>query len=93
MTNLSQSSSIQIEIKEEKLGNELEDGDQKVTIKEEEEDKKVSTGAEVDQVMGRLVMTVAGVQKQLTFGPNDLLSTATMLDGDKVSGKLEQTCW
>lgn len=43
--------------------------------------------AQVDQEMGRLVMTVAGVQKQLTFGPNDLLSTATMLDGDKVSGK------
>lgn len=47
----------------------------------------MSIGAEVDSMMGRLVMTVAGVQKQLTFGPNDLLSTATMLDGDKVSGK------
>lgn len=44
-----------------------------------------TTEAEVDQDMGRLVMTVAGVQKQLNFGPNDLLSTATMLDGDKVS--------
>lgn len=84
---------MQTEIKEEKLDNEHEDGDQKITIKEEEEDKEVSTGTEVDQVMGRLVMTVAGVQKQLNFGPNDLLSTATMLDGDKVSGKSGQTCW
>lgn len=34
--------------------------------------------------MGRLVMTIDGQQKLLPFGPNDLLSTATMLDGDKV---------
>lgn len=33
---------------------------------------------------GRLVMTVAGVQKQQTFGAVDILTEATMLDGDKV---------
>lgn len=73
----------QTEIKNEELNDEHQDEDQKITIKSEE--KEVSIGAEVDQAMGRLVMTVAGVQKQLIFGPNDLLSTATMLDGDKVS--------
>ncbi|KAE8280919.1 hypothetical protein D5F01_LYC21488 [Larimichthys crocea] len=34
--------------------------------------------------MGRLVMTIDGQQKQLSFCTNDLLTTATMLDGDKV---------
>lgn len=36
--------------------------------------------------MGRLVMTIDGQQKQLSFCTNDLLTTATMLDGDKVRG-------
>lgn len=90
---LSGSSPLQAKIKEEKLDNEHEAGDQKVAIKqEEEEEDEVSTGAEVERGMGRLVMTVEGVQKQLTFGPNDLLSTATMLDGDKVSCKSGITC-
>lgn len=43
-------------------------------------------GAKPDPEMGRLVMTIDGQQKQLPFGPNDLLTTATMLDGDKVRG-------
>lgn len=85
--------SLQAKIKEEKLDNEHEEGDQKVAIKQEEEEKEVSTGAAVEREMGRLVMTVAGEQKLLTFGPNDLLSTATMLDGDKVSGKSGFSCW
>ncbi|XP_037638022.1 uncharacterized protein si:dkeyp-121d4.3 isoform X2 [Sebastes umbrosus] len=59
---------------------------------EEEEVKKKKQSVEAgggaaekpDPEMGRLVMTIDGEQKQLTFGPNDLLSTATMLDGDKV---------
>lgn len=64
-----------------------------MAIKQEEVEEEVSTGAEVDREMGRLVMTVAGEQKQLTFCPNDLLSTATMMDGDKVSGHSGFTCW
>lgn len=61
------------------------------TEEEEEEMKNQSTAAGLEgeakpeRDLGRLVMTVSGVQKQLPFGPNDLLSTATMLDGDKVS--------
>lgn len=35
-------------------------------------------------------MTIDGQQKQLPFGPTDLLTTATMLDGDKV-GDSKQT--
>jgi len=34
---------------------------------------------------GRLVMTVAGEQKILHFDPSDIISTATMMVGDKVS--------
>ncbi|XP_076598707.1 uncharacterized protein LOC143327925 isoform X2 [Chaetodon auriga] len=41
-------------------------------------------GAKPDPEMGRLVMTVDGQQKQLPFGPSDLLTTGTMFDGDKV---------
>lgn len=85
--------SLQAKIKEENLDNEHEEEDQKVAIKQEEEEKEVSKAAGVEREMGRLVMTVAGEQKLLTFGPNDLLSTATMLDGDKVSGKSGFTCW
>lgn len=61
------------------------------TEEEEEEMKNQSTAAgpegkaKPERDLGRLVMTVSGVQKQLPFSPNDLLSTATMLDGDKVS--------
>ena len=58
--------------------------------KEEEEAKKdwpaeARVGARPELETGRLVMTVDGQQKQLPFGPRDLLTTATMLDGDKVS--------
>lgn len=68
--------------------------EQKMEIKKEGEEevmKSQSTeaedegGAKPEPEMGRLVMTIDGQQKQLPFGPNDLLSTATMLDGDKVS--------
>lgn len=68
--------------------------EQKMDIKKEDEeevtkngagdDVAVGGGAKLSPEMGRLVMTVDGQQKQLPFGPNDLLSTATMLDGDKV---------
>lgn len=63
-------------------------------IKTEEEEEEMKTQATAagpegetkpERDVGRLVMTVSGVQKQLPFSPNDLLSTATMLDGDKVS--------
>uniref|UniRef100_H3D776 CSD domain-containing protein n=1 Tax=Tetraodon nigroviridis TaxID=99883 RepID=H3D776_TETNG len=41
-------------------------------------------GAKAEPGAGRLVMTVDGQQKQLPFGQSDLLSTATMFDGDRV---------
>lgn len=58
-------------------------------IKEEDEVMKndQSTTVKTDPEIGRLVMTVNGEQKQLSFCRNDLLSTATMLDGDKVRGE------
>ncbi|XP_038154268.1 uncharacterized protein LOC119791943 isoform X3 [Cyprinodon tularosa] len=48
---------------------------ERVEVKKEED-----SGRET----GRLVMTINGQQKQLPFGPNDLLTMATMLVGDKV---------
>lgn len=58
---------------------------EKVEQQEEEEVKKnQSAGVKTDPDVGRLVMTVDGKQKQLPFGPHDLLTSATMLDGDKV---------
>ncbi|KAM8858723.1 uncharacterized protein AB9W97_019153 isoform 2-T2 [Spinachia spinachia] len=51
---------------------------------EGEEGKMENNNEVVTAEMGRLVMTIDGQQKLLPFGPNDLLSTATMLDGDKV---------
>lgn len=42
-------------------------------------------GVKAELGMGRLVMTVDGQQKQLSFCQIDLLSTATMFDGDRVS--------
>ncbi|XP_054874839.1 uncharacterized protein si:dkeyp-121d4.3 isoform X2 [Amphiprion ocellaris] len=60
----------------------------KVEVKKEDEEAELTPvaggGAKPDPEMGRLVMTVEGQQKQLPFGPKDLLSSATMLDGDKV---------
>lgn len=65
-------------------------------VKEEEADTKREVngggkteqshgGADGPEEAGRLVMTIHGRQKQLPFGPDDLLSAATMLTGDKVS--------
>lgn len=63
---------------------------ERVQIKMEKEDKHLSDassggGAEAELGMGRLVMTVDGQQKQLPFCHSDLLSSATMFDGDRVS--------
>lgn len=68
--------------------------EQKVEIKKEDEDEVTKNGArddtaacsvaKLDPAMGRLVMTIEGHQKQLSFSSSDLLSTATMLHGDKV---------
>lgn len=70
--------------------------EQKVEIKKEDEDEDEVTKngarddtaaccvAKLDPAMGRLVMTIEGHQKQLSFSSSDLLSTATMLHGDKV---------
>ncbi|XP_054455849.1 uncharacterized protein si:dkeyp-121d4.3 isoform X2 [Anoplopoma fimbria] len=97
--NKDQQGGGQVKIKEEKIDeDEKEDaegkpeGDErKMEMKEEEVKEKqqasqAAGGAAVkaDPEMGRLVMTIDGQQKLLPFGPNDLLSTATMLDGDKV---------
>lgn len=65
--------------KEGKLALKKEKGD-------EEDVKKNQWAGAAAADMGRLVMTVDGQQKQLSFGPKDLLTTATMLDGDKVRG-------
>lgn len=61
-----------------------------IKIEKEEEDRHLPDsisggGAKAELGMGRLVMTVDGQQKQLSFLHNDLLSTATMFDGDRVS--------
>ncbi|KAF1371401.1 hypothetical protein PFLUV_G00278750, partial [Perca fluviatilis] len=69
----------------EERGNAAGGPEGKVEVKkekeeEEQEGKKEQSAAET----GRLVMTVEGEQKQLRFGPDDLLSTSTMLDGDQV---------
>lgn len=53
-----------------------------VTTSEARDD--TAAPAKPDPAMGRLVMTIEGHQKQLSFTSNDLLSTATMLHGDKV---------
>ncbi|XP_040905011.1 uncharacterized protein si:dkeyp-121d4.3 isoform X2 [Toxotes jaculatrix] len=87
----------QVKIKLEKMDEDekqkTEGREGKMEVKKEKEDevevKKdqpavAGGGAKPDPEMGRLVMTVDGHQKQLPFGPSDLLTTATMLDGDKV---------
>ncbi len=58
-----------------------------------ETDGRAGGRAKVDPEMGLLVMTIDGQQKQLSFGPSDLLTTATMMDGDKVRGHvMSQDC-
>lgn len=95
---------MQVKIKVEKTDeDEKQDADAKsdkvggevgnLNMKKEEEGKKKNefvgaAGAE----MGRLVMTIEGQQKQLSFSPKDLLTTATMLDGDKVRGGSSARC-
>lgn len=76
----------------EKDGKIVENEEKKrVQIKIEKEDKDkhlpdaITEGVKAELGMGRLVMTVDGQQKQLSFCQNDLLSTATMFDGDRVS--------
>ncbi|KAM4599815.1 uncharacterized protein V3H82_008446 [Fundulus diaphanus] len=59
----------------------------KVEEEAEEEKSKPDEAAgkgRPEPEMGRLVMTINGNQKQLSFGPSDLLTTATILVGDKV---------
>lgn len=75
-------------------GEEGKSEEHKVEIKKEDEDEVTKIGArddtaacggaKLDPAMGRLVMTIEGSQKQLPFSSSDLLSTATMLHGDKV---------
>lgn len=86
----------QVKIKEEKKDEDEEEeeaGGGGVKVKKEAEETPAETKAEPE--MGRLVMTINGQQKQLSFGRCDLLTGATMLDGDKVcpptSGSPEHT--
>ncbi|MED6294456.1 hypothetical protein CHARACLAT_021241, partial [Characodon lateralis] len=84
-----------VKIKQEKM-DEDEQAEEEITnemmeVKKEEdveEEKSKPTEAakdgQLDPEMGRLVMTVSGEQKQLSFGADDMLTTATMLVGDKV---------
>lgn len=85
----------QVKIKVEKTKEDekeegAEEGEQmEIKVEKEEDDKPLpdaSAGREAkpEPSTGRLVMTVDGQQKQLSFCPNDLLSTATMFDGDRV---------
>lgn len=78
---------------EEKEGKAVEEEDEKdkmeIKVEKEEDDKHLPDanaggGVKPEPEMGRLVMTIDGQQKQLSFCPNDLLSTATMFDGDRV---------
>lgn len=84
---------LQIKIKVDKGDEQQEEAaeaeEMKNVKKEEGDDGPVKneapeTGIQADAEMGRLVMTIDGVQKQLPFRQRDLLSTATMLVGDKV---------
>lgn len=66
------------------------DVEEKEVKKEEGEDVQVKSKppeAGADAELGRLVMTIDGEQKQLSFRQRDLLSTATMLIGDKVTDR------
>ncbi|KAG7215253.1 hypothetical protein INR49_022649 [Caranx melampygus] len=56
----------------------------KKEVEEEKEVKETPSETKPDPEMGRLVMTINGQQKQLSFDRCDLLTGATMLDGDKV---------
>ena len=69
---------------EKEEAEEKADGEKgKVEVKKDQQ-TDIRGGVKPQQEMGRLVMTVDGQQKQLPFSPRDLLSSATMLDGDKV---------
>ncbi|XP_061915339.1 uncharacterized protein si:dkeyp-121d4.3 isoform X1 [Entelurus aequoreus] len=68
---------------------EEEDQEVKTERPEEEKSKEEAGGGAESQSsppeeLGRLVMTVEGQQKVLTFGLTDMLTRATMLVGDKV---------
>uniref|UniRef100_A0A3Q2XBV5 Uncharacterized LOC109509975 n=1 Tax=Hippocampus comes TaxID=109280 RepID=A0A3Q2XBV5_HIPCM len=82
----------ELKIKQEEQATTTEED---VKVKEEEADAKqeangegktdeIQGGAGSPEEAGLLVMTVDGRQKRLPFGPDDLLSAATMLTGDKV---------
>lgn len=90
---------MQVKVKEEKMDEEEEqeaakkqEEETKMEIKKEEDvEEEKSDPPEAagkrqrEPEKGRLVMTVNGEQKQLSFSPTDLLTMATMLVGDKVS--------
>ncbi|XP_034055787.1 serine/arginine repetitive matrix protein 2 [Gymnodraco acuticeps] len=63
---------------------EKEDEEGKQDLKKEEEVMKSEAVQQGGALIGRLVTTIKDEQKHLPFGPEDMISTATMLDGDKV---------
>ncbi|XP_010768299.1 trichohyalin-like, partial [Notothenia coriiceps] len=63
---------------------EKEDEEGKQDLMKEEEVMKSEAVQQGGALIGRLVTTIKGEQKHLPFGPEDMISTATMLDGDKV---------
>ncbi|XP_063731676.1 uncharacterized protein si:dkeyp-121d4.3 isoform X2 [Eleginops maclovinus] len=74
----------EVEQKKEEVEEQKEEEEGKQDLKKEEAVMKSEAGQEGGAVTGRLVTTINGEQKLLTFGPEDMISTATMLDGDKV---------
>ncbi|XP_061693309.1 uncharacterized protein si:dkeyp-121d4.3 [Syngnathoides biaculeatus] len=80
------------EMKTEPQGDEAivkeEEEEEEVKIKMEEVDtgktEEIQGGVVRPEEAGLLVMTIEACQKQLPFGPTDLLTGATMLTGDKV---------
>lgn len=77
---------MQVKIKVEKMDEDIEKKEQEAGEELMKEIKKEKPEpVQPGQEMGRVVMTVNGEQKQLSFGPKDLMTTATMMVGDKVS--------
>ncbi|KAM8852641.1 uncharacterized protein znf318 [Synchiropus picturatus] len=60
----------------------MDEDDEKKDVKVKTEQLEVKE--ENDEEAGLLVTTIGGDQKQLPFGHNDLMSSATMMVGDKV---------
>lgn len=82
----------EIKIKQEVMEEEVIEEEEKKNVEEDKEDGGVeetkapepANKGQAEPEMGRLVMTIGSEQKMLSFTAKDLLTTATMLVGDKV---------